>query len=179
MLKVILRRIRTNQTTLESLTPYLLLGHIPPPSSQLKQDRSSLPEPTSATPSSSGASFTTPKSPSQSSEHTPPSTPPPRSSPARASHDSNSPFYFPSPPAPQLTRIDSSDSTLLSNNTVARLQEHQLTGAQRRSVRYAASKIRLYDLGSVWRNWSSVALGGKGRSGWTWWIWLVLCGGRG
>ncbi|KAG9023381.1 palmitoyltransferase for Vac8p [Tulasnella sp. JGI-2019a] len=182
--------ISTNQTTLESLTPYLLLGHIPPPSSRptdivaanpLLSDthgRSSSPS------SSSGASFITPKSPSQgSSTHdTPPSTPPPRTN--RESHDSNSPFYFPSPPPAQLTRTDSSDSTLLNNNTVARLQEHQLSGMQRRKVRYAARKILLYDLGSFRRNWGAVTLGGrrgsgKGRRSWTWWIRLVFCGGRG
>ncbi|KAG8870805.1 palmitoyltransferase for Vac8p [Tulasnella sp. 331] len=175
--------ISTNQTTLESLTSYLLLGHIPPPSSQLKQDSSSLPERRSSTSESSGASFITPKSPSQSSQQdTPPSTPPPRLSPTPALHDPDSPFYFPSPPAAQLTRIDSADSALLNNNPVVRLQEHQLTGAQRRRVRYAASKIRLYDLGSVWKNWSAVALGGRGGKGgrsWRWWMWLVFCGGRG
>lgn len=173
---------RTNQTTLESLTPYLLLRHIPQP----RSTKPASPEyvnqspqmATSPSTPSSGASYTTP---TFAPLATPPSTPPsPKPVSSRNGHDPSSPYYFPSPPAPQIFRTDSPDSTLVARNAVTRLQEHDLTLAQRRRVRYAAGKIRLYDLGSVGRNWACTVLGGdRRRRKWHWWIALLICGGRG
>ncbi|KAG8971589.1 palmitoyltransferase for Vac8p [Tulasnella sp. 425] len=148
--------ISTNQTTLEQLTPFILLRHIPP-----------LPIPAPIS--------------------NPSTSPPQRQRP-------DSPYFFPSPPPDRTSFSESSSSTSKqtapsqASTTTAhqlpqsgRIQEHLLSSAQRRRIRYAARKIRLYDLGSASRNWDQVFGGGRngGGNGWKWWLNLILLGGRG
>ncbi|KAG8969174.1 palmitoyltransferase for Vac8p [Tulasnella sp. 419] len=134
--------ISTNQTTLESLTPFLLLRHL-----SLKPDVGDIPPETelSVKPSISGAS------------------------------EEESPFYFPSPPANQVTFSQSLGSS--ASSLPSKLLEHELTSNQRRLIRRAAGKIRMYDLG--WKNnWKEVFGGNKRRrQWWSWWMWLIFTGG--
>ncbi|KAG8984417.1 palmitoyltransferase for Vac8p [Tulasnella sp. 427] len=151
--------ISTNQTTLEQLTPFLLLRHIPP-----------LPMST--------ANPTQPPSNSQTL------------GPQSNRHRPDSPYFFPSPPPDRASFSEgSSTTTQVSPGTktatttahkAGRVEEHLLSSDQRRRVRYAARKIRLYDLGSVRENWEEV-VGGRGKAGsrWTWWLNFIVCGGKG
>lgn len=113
-----------------------------------------------------------------------PAVPPPETTPITPStssispiRDPSSPYFFPSPPPERATFAPIDISTTSSGATTPRLQEHTLNFAQRRTVRSAARKILMYDLG--WkRNFGEVMGGGKGV-GWRWWVRWVVCGGVG
>jgi len=144
----------TNQTTLESLAPYLLLRHLPitPPAEDLAQPINVPPYDTAppGLDSSRPPSFSSaPGSPTFS---TPSHSPPPYAQPA-AHHRSRTfsePYDFPSPPLTPPFQPS------------RRLKEYELNRKQRRAVRRAAGSIRIYDLG--WKENLKEVLGGPGPS---------------
>lgn len=138
--------ITIGQTTLEHMSPYHLLRNLPPPASS--------PKPPNFPPPPSGqhsytASLADPPSPlSDWDSPVDDRTYPPRSQAATPTRAIASRYCPP--------------------------EEHDLTHAQRRLVRYYHGRIRMYDLG--WkRNWGEVFGGGRGRM---WWRFIPICGGR-
>jgi len=114
------------------------------------------------------------------SVHPPPRQPPPSSTPPRrpiVDRNPSSPYFFPSPPPDGPDTFSNSLSAAITSLSGVRVQEHELTSAQRRRIRYAHGKIRLYDLG--WKVNLREAIGGGWSSGkgWKWWLRLVVSGG--
>lgn len=138
------------QTTLEHMSPYHLLRNLPPPASSPKPPN--FPPPPSGHHASTASSLADPPSPLLSDWDSPiedDRTYPPRSQAATPTRAIASRYCPP--------------------------EEHNLTHAQRRLVRYYHGRIRMYDLG--WkRNWGEVFGGGK--RGRMWWRFIPVCGGR-
>ncbi|KAF9506881.1 hypothetical protein BS47DRAFT_1352375 [Hydnum rufescens UP504] len=184
--------VLTNQTTLESLTPYILLRHLPilpsPPShsvestgngSHQSQENMDWARPPSSPPWSPGS--TTTDDELNAAETYPP---PPYTRGAVPLHRTHSrhvdePYRFASPP--------SSSQVGNASHGEGRWQEHELNSKQRRLVREAARNIRIYDLG--WRENlrqaldngdSSTTPGRRKTRGSAVWIWVerVFWGGR-
>ncbi|KAF8322742.1 zf-DHHC-domain-containing protein [Clavulina sp. PMI_390] len=142
----------TNQTTLESLAPMLLLQYLP----DIPEEE---PQPTAASSSTNEAHPPPPFSsrpPTPSSypmypldEHEddhipspPPYAPPPRT---HRSQTFAEPYRFPSPPDSYSPLPPSGHQN--NNQQPRRFQEHELNRKQRQLVRDAHRKIRIYDMG--------------------------------
>ncbi|KIJ54210.1 hypothetical protein M422DRAFT_241461 [Sphaerobolus stellatus SS14] len=143
-----------NQTTLEHMSPYHLLRHLPPPPSHPKP--ANFPPPPSAS---------SPHHDSLESLVRPPT-------PPVVGFDSPVDSYalYSYPPTQHTT------AEPLSRYRPP--EEHELTHSQRRLIRHYHGRIRMYDLG--WsRNWGEVfGGGGKGsRPKWKWWLRVLLHGG--
>ncbi|KAG9127468.1 palmitoyltransferase for Vac8p [Ceratobasidium sp. 392] len=150
--------VTTGQTTLEQLSPYMLLRYLPPPSSTV--DRSD----------DSGRSFesdvdlrtmlnTSPDPEDDNQANT--------DQPSSSSGLVSLPVY---PPPGHSVPVTSRDKA-------AQFAEHTMTRSQRRLVRSAAGKIRIYDLG--WRrNWSDM-LPVRPERLWLDWLELIWWGGHG
>ncbi|OCB88236.1 zf-DHHC-domain-containing protein [Sanghuangporus baumii] len=150
----------TNQTTIENISPFLILRYLPTVSSIPAYSTSS----TSPPPSAGSVSLNSPNPSRPLSLHSvsPAGTPP------QSLHSSFLAVGSTSSP-----RSRSSGPGL---NAIPMLREHQLNSAQRRAVRYTHGKIRLYDVGFR-ANWTQIL--GVGRRGWRGWAYRVLCGGGG
>ena len=174
----------TNQTTLEQLSPFILLKYLPKP----KQPRHA---PGTSITQGAGASMTGPHTITREIP-----TPPTEAPPAN-----ESPYYFPSPPATPPHRFDTLKHTLLASNPLSTIpltpssdisptrvfssspvattvpnstlpnavttgyqewDEHSISFAQRRLVRRTADRIGLWDLG--WRR-NVIATLGSGAPG--------------
>ncbi|KAL5482478.1 PFA3 [Sanghuangporus weigelae] len=150
----------TNQTTLENISPFLILRYLQSASSVSAYSTSS----TSPPPSAGNVSLNSSNLPGPLSLH-PVSQ---AGTPPQSLHSS-----FPvvgSVPSPRCR------SSGPAPNATPMLREHQLNSAQRRAVRYAHGKIRLYDVGFR-ANWMQIL--GVGRRGWRGWTYRILCGGGG
>lgn len=187
--------VSTNQTTLEHMSPYLLLRYLPalpasptgpPNAAVLSSDFPPILSPASAD-QSHPLQLSQPKRhpPPPSSPHarpkisiafadppTPPSQTPLTSplSPSLLSHPLH-PTRTATRPYPQR----SFPSSAYRNDFPYRPpEEHELSSAQRRLVRHTHGHLRLYNVGFL-RNWRQVF--GGGRRGWRGWVYLLLCGG--
>ena len=151
---------RTNQTTIENISPFLLLRYLPTTSS-VSPDSITRDSPP---PSAGSVSLNSPNPPRSLSLHpvSRPDTPP------DSLHASFPPLNGSASPRNR--------SSGPGPNALPMYREHQLTSAQRRAVRHAHSNIRPYDVGFR-ANWAQIL--GVGRRGWRGWVYRILCGGGG
>lgn len=150
-------RFSINQTTLEHMSHYDLLRHLPPPPSSGRPAHFP-PPPSSPLPhQKSQPSLARPPTPSDSDFGSP------------IDSASHSLALYPYPSS-QDTIVDSPPLRYRPPD------EHDLTHDQRRCIRYHHARIRMYDLG--WRrNCGEVFGGGKARPRWRWWVRLLMFGG--
>ncbi|KAF8585082.1 zf-DHHC-domain-containing protein [Ramaria rubella] len=180
----------TNQTTLEHMSPYLLLRYLPPPPDLQSvfppQSQDRVPNYTSHP-----QQISQPKRypPPPSSPHARPKVPPaladpptPPDSPVNTSTNSTShPLHrHDTPdPTPPYSNLDphppyTSAHTFRTTLPYRPPEDHELSSAQRRLVKHMHGRLRLYDLGFR-RNLQQIF--GGGRRGWKRWVWIFLCGG--
>lgn len=171
----------TNQTTLEQLSPFLLLKYLPKPRIQRHAPGTSITrlQSTSTTSASTDSPYYFPS---------PPPTPPPASTPDSDVPLSQSRVFSASPVA-----ISGGKAYLKSPPArgYQEWDEHSMSSAQRRLVRHTASRVRLWDVGWKANIISSLGSGSSQSSGnnrrreggvprpytWRWWLSVLLYGG--
>lgn len=169
----------TNQTTLEQLSPFLLLRYLPKPK---------IPRHAPGTSITHNIPDATPSSRKNSPYHfpSPPPTPPVG---GRLDTRLTPPRVFSS--SPVATTAGPAYIRAPVSRDYREWDEHSLSSSQRRLVRYTASQVRLWDLG--WKANISAKLGAGNSShgtttrrhegntlrpySWKWWLAVVLYGG--